>query len=294
MKVGIDTKLWALAGISLKESLDGIAALGIKYVDILGRMHGDPRSLTQEEQKEVRGKLNSLGLVPSNFCAVVPGNIASSKKKEVNMCLDYMFKCIDFAAFLGYTQMLTLCGIVEKGIDRESSWANSVRFLSRCASYAQKKKICLTIESMESKKIGLNLVNTVQEMAKIVHDVASDYLRVNLDLGHLNVCHMKPKDIEKLENLIVHVHISDNNGLVDGNDLTGTGTTPIREYLESALDYGFLNAARKYGGEAVASIEVGNIGQKVGNISKHLKNPSQIARKCIEYLLKEVPFLRLK
>lgn len=293
MKLGIDTKLWALAGICLKDSLDGIAALGIKYVDILGRIHGDPHFLTEKERREVKERLNFLGLVPSNFCAVVSGNIASSKKKEVDMCLDYTFKCIDFAAFLGYRQMLTLCGIIEKGIDRKRSWANSVRFLSKCASYAQRRKICLAIESMESKDIDLNLVRTVEEMAKIINDVASDYLRVNLDLGHLNLCQVKPKDLRKLENLIIHIHISDNNGLVDGNDLIGTGTTPIREYLEAALDYGFLNTARKYGSEAVASIEVGNIGQKVGNIDKHVKNPSQIAKKCIEYLLREIPFLKL-
>ena len=248
MKLGINTKLWSLAGISLEESLEGIAALGIRYVDILGREHGEPR-LIKGKKKRIKQKLQELDLIPSNFCAIIYGNIASESQGEYRKCLGYMKECIDIADYLGYRQALTLCGAVEKGFPRDKAWSNAIRFLKECASYAQEHNICLAIESLQSREVEANLVSTVEDMVRMVEDVDSDYLRANVDLGHLNVTRTKPAELKKLEGLVVHIHISDNDGSMDANDLIGTGNTLIRDYLKALSECGLEETARKYDSE---------------------------------------------
>ena len=263
--------------------------MGIQYVDILGVRHGDPRTMDENGFLAIKDMLDALRLVPSNLCAIAPGNIAADNDEERGRCMSYMRRCVDFAYHIDCPQVLSLCGVREPGIPREASWYRAIEFLKEISSYAEERGICLTLESLESKSIVVNLVCTPDEMAQMIAEVDSEYLRANVDLGHLNILNVKPCDLAALKDLVVHVHISDNNGLADTNDLIGSGTTPIRAYLEALAEYGFDRTARRYGGEAVASIEVGSLGEGIERLAEGTRDPDEIVRRCIQYVLREVP-----
>lgn len=124
-------------------------------------------------------------------------------------------------------------------------------------------------------------------------EVDSDYVRANVDLGHLNVCGEGTEALSNLEGLVIHAHISDNDGHADTNGLIGTGTTPIRAYIEALEDYGIDRAARSYGVEPVAAIEVGSLSTGLEGLAGDTQDPDEIARRCVSYLLREVPTLEI-
>jgi sugar phosphate isomerase/epimerase len=302
MKLGMITNFWAFAGISMEESLERIAALGFKYVDLYGRMHGDPRTVREEEYEKIKKKMDELDLKASDFLSItagkgVVGNAGSKDPEEYDKCMEYMRKSIDFARATGCKHALVLGGVVEDGLSREESWVNAIKFLKECSSYAEKRGIYLTLESLQDEDVPINLVRTIDDMVRMIDEVNSEYLLANIDLGHvfLRACNHKPGELKKLENRVIHVHITDNDGTFDSNCmLDGRGKVPIRRYLEELRDYGIEEASHGCGDEAVAVIEVGRPGDElVTGLGKGTLDPDELTKICMDFLLKEVPFLEL-
>jgi sugar phosphate isomerase/epimerase len=303
MKLGMITNFWAFAGMSMEESLERVAALGFKYVDLYGRDHGDPRSVGEAEWGRVRTKLEELGLKASDFLSItagkgVVGNPGSSDPEEYGKCIEYMTKSIDFARTTGCKHALILGGIVAEGLSREDSWANAIRFLKEVAAYAEEQGVYLALESLQDEDVPVNLVRTIDDMVRMIEDVDSPFLLANIDLGHvfLRTCNHAPDELKKLANKVIHVHITDNDGLFDSNSmLDGRGDAPIRRYLEQLREYGIEEAAKRCGDEAVAAIEVGRPGDElVTGLGDGSLDPDELAKTCRDYLLKEVPFLELE
>jgi len=303
MKLGMITNFWAFAGMSMAESLERVAALGFKYVDLYGREHGDPRSVGAEEYVKVKRKLDELGLKASDFLSItagkgVVGNAGSDDPEEYAKSMEYMMKSLDYAKATDCKHALILAGIVTEGLSREESWANAVKFLKEVSAYAEKQGVYLALESLQDEDVPVNLIRTIDDMVRMIDDVDSPYFLANIDLGHvfLRCCNHAPDELKKLANKVIHVHITDNDGLFDYNSmLDGTGKAPIRRYLEQLRVYGIEEAAKKCGDEAVAAIEVGRPGDElVTGLGDGSLNPDELAKTCRDYLLEEVPFLELK
>jgi sugar phosphate isomerase/epimerase len=95
-----------------------------------------------------------------------------------------------------------------------------------------------------------------------------------------------PKTLEKLLNKIIHIHISDCDGLNHTNSILGTGTTDIVSYINKLSELHVDETAMLYGEEAVASIELGDPDIKV-------EDPNKWVEESIEYLAQTVPFLKM-
>ena len=303
MKLGMITNFWAFAGMPMEESLERVAALGFKYVDLYGRLHGDPRSVGEGEYGKVRQKLDELDLKASDFLSItagraVVGNAGSSDPEEYSKCMEYMKKSIDYAKATDCKHALVLGGVLEDGLSREESWANAIKFLKECAAYAEEKGVYLALESLQDEDVPVNLVRTIDDMVRMIEEVESEFLLANIDLGHvfLRTCNHKPDELRKLANRVIHVHITDNDGTFDSNCmLDGRGKAPIRRYLEQLREYGIEEAARRCGDEAVAAIEVGRPGDElVTGLEEGSLDPDELTKTCMDYLLKEVPFLELE
>ncbi len=99
MKIGIVTGLWWIAeSASLVASLKRAAALGFRYVDIQGTLHGSPRQLGAAERQAVKRELAALGLVLRNYILHASHDPASASEGELEHCYRYLCEGIDMAA----------------------------------------------------------------------------------------------------------------------------------------------------------------------------------------------------
>ena len=119
-------------------------------------------------------------------------------------------------------------------------------------------------------------------MAKMIEDVDVPNLFANIDIGHLAITRESPKTLEKLKDRILHVHISDNDGKAHANWIIGRGVTRVPDYLRKLIEMGIGETCARHKEAAVASLELGEIGQKV-------KDPGQYVRESLEYLSNNVP-----
>lgn len=246
--------------MSLVESLKEIASHGIRYVDICGKWHGDPTLLTPQEKKEVARVLIDLGLTSSNLLMLTPGNIAAEDPEERRRCLDYVERCLEFAAMLGGKQVLYDAGDKIIGIPNHRAWQNSVDFSRRVGDLAATYGIMLT---MEIEPCAYAMMIDIDQMVVYLADVNRANVLANLDIGHLAISRDSAADLRKVIDKAIHVHISDNDGLTHSNDIIGTGAALIGEYLNACIDFGIDETARRYGVEPVAALELGLYGMQV-------------------------------
>lgn len=281
MRLGVNNSIWEITGISLPKSLDRINSLGFRYVDVLAHGSGNPRVLNQDERRRIAHKFQDLGLISSGMVMLVPGNIASSDSKERERCLSYLKSCTEFQAELGGRQVLLGFGGGWKTLEtsREETWVNSVNFIKDYCKWLSNFDIFLTLELDPSVYY---VINDTASMAKMIEDVDAPNLFANIDIGHLAITREPPKTLEKLKDRILHVHISDNDGKVHANWIIGRGVTPVSDYLGKLTEMGIDKTCNRYDETAVASLELGEIGQKV-------KDPDLYVKESLEYLSNNVP-----
>jgi len=270
MKLGINNSIWEIAGISLYESLGRINSLGFKHVDVLAYGSGDPRVLNQDERRKIAHKFQDLGLTSSGMVMLVPGNIASNDAKERERCFSYLKSCAEFQAELGGRQILLGFGGGWKTLEtsREEAWVNSVNFIKNYCEWLSNFDIFLTLELDPSVYY---VINNTTSMVKMIEQVDSPILFANIDIGHLTITREPPGALEKLRDGILHVHISDNDGKVHANWIIGKGVTPVPDYLRKLIEMEIDKTCNRYNETAVASLELGEIGQKIKDPDLYVK-----------------------
>ena len=281
MKLGINSSVWEIAGIGLEKSLDYINNFGFKYVDILAFGSANPEILSASDKNKIINKFQKFDLKSSSMVALPPGNIASTEREERDKCFSYLRSCAEFQLETGGKQLLIGLGGGHKTLDMswEQTWMNSVSFLKSYCEYLYNLNMFLI---MELEPLVYCVINNTSRMVKIIEDVGAPNLFANIDIGHLSITREPPKTIEKLKHKILHVHISDNNGETHANWIIGTGVTPVSYYLNELSNSDIDELCSKYGEEAVASIEIGTIGETIDD-------PDYYISESLKYLYDKVP-----
>ncbi len=281
MRLGINNSIWEITGIGLYKSLDKIKSLGFKYVDVLAYGSGNPRTLNRDERRKIARKFQGLGLTSSGMVMLVPGNIASNDAKERETCLSYLKSCTEFQAELGGKQVLLGFGGGWKTLEtsREEAWVNAVNFIKDYCEWLSNFDIFLTLELDPSVYY---VINDTTSMAKMIEDVDAPNLFANIDIGHLAITREPPRTLEKLKDRVLHVHISDNDGKTHANWIIGRGVTRVPDYLRKLIEIGIDETCARYNETAVASLELGEIGQKI-------QDPDLYVRESLKYLSNNVP-----
>jgi sugar phosphate isomerase/epimerase len=256
MKLGINTSVWSRAGYTLPEALLQVSEVGLRYVDIFGKGHGDPKLLNQNKEllaatEDILGRNN---LIVASYCALVPRNPGNPLWNEENLA--YMRSCMELAVRWSCKKVILDSGERERGLPFETTWSNLRTFAGRCADIAQQLGIVLTLEL---EPYSYNLVNNLEKVLQLIAEVASTVFFVNVDTGHLNVIRAAPPDLVCLRGLVAHVHLSDNLGVVDSHDEIGFGATPNAAYLQALIEAGFEETAGKLNVPAVAAMEIHNM-----------------------------------
>jgi len=135
---------------------------------------------------------------------------------------------------------------VEANFSWREAWENYVDAVSRCADIVEDAGLKLAIEPMPRY-----IVNNSDAMLRLLDDVSSESLGVNLDTGHLFVQkEIVPIAIEKLGKRILAAHLSDNDGETEYHWAPGKGK----------IDWeGIIRALNKVNYNGVLNIEVSGV-----------------------------------
>jgi sugar phosphate isomerase/epimerase len=157
---------------------------------------------------------------------VSPGSEARERR------IAFYRHAIDVAAELGSDCVSLWSGVVRDGAPDEAAWRRLTVGLSRVVEYAEQRNMKIGFEP----EPGM-FIDTMEKFDELRRRVASDSLRLTLDIGHLHCQGQLPEAdyIERYASQLVNVHLEDMRPGVHEHLPFGEGTMnfpPILEALE--------------------------------------------------------------
>jgi len=283
LKLGVNTGLWSYAGFDLEEACKDISNLGLKYVDLFTRLNCDPTNMNFDDMKKVSKKIKKYGLIVSSICSVIPVNFLDSEQNKT-ICLKYINKNFELSEILDTRLVLIKNGGKVLGKDYEKCWSESLEFMRNVCREGKRKGLILILEM---EPLMHSLTNSVATSQRYLNDLGVDNFLMNIDIGHFFIVKDGPEEIKKLSGSIAHIHIVDDNGTNDTNDVLGTGKVPISDYINACIESGIEDTCQRYNVLPVAAMEIGSFRRPV-------YQPKNEAKMSLEFLKENLSYLELK
>lgn len=226
MKLGMINSAWAQAGRDTAWGLEKTKEIGFDCVDIFI----DPLDVDIRERKLVKETCHRLDLPIVSVCCVAVGLIdfnPSVQRFHLQRVKSYLDLCYEYEA----KNLLLVLGEYiwnREVIPPEEQWRLGVEQCRTIAEYAE--SLGLEI-ALELEPFPLSLLNNVNEMVRFVDEVNHPALKANIDVSHLLLADVEPRELQKLQGKAIHVHISDCDGKVHGDLPPGRGVVPFEPYL---------------------------------------------------------------
>lgn len=237
MKLGLINSAWVQAGLDTVWGLQKTKELGFDTVDIFT----DPLDIGVKEKLEIKRECDRLELPIVSICCVAVGLIdfnPSVQRFHLDRCKQYLDLCYEYEA----DNLLLVIGEYiwnQEVIPPEEQWKTGVENCRQLAEYADKLGLQI---ALELEPFPLSLLNDVDSMAKFIDDVGHPALQANIDVSHLLLADVGPKELRKLAGKAIHVHISDCDGKVHGDLPPGRGVVEFEPYLKEIKELGIDGA----------------------------------------------------
>jgi protein FrlC len=246
MKLGIATSVFV--NYALPDVIPCVAEAGYEGIDIWGgRPHAYRHDYAPADLERLRELLDSHHLTVASFMPAFyryPHSLSSPNEVVRQDSLDYMRECVDNAVILGAGLVLIVPGCSLHGQDVQDAHRRMVDSIDEVCRYAAQYHIRLGIEP--ANRLASNLVNTASDALDIIDELQYASLGVVLDSGHINlVAEPAGEAIGRLGDLLLQVHVNDNDGRRQQNLIPGEGTVDFAgliDLLRVAGYDGFLSA----------------------------------------------------
>ncbi|QDU81694.1 fructoselysine 3-epimerase [Polystyrenella longa] len=227
MKLGLINSAWAQAG---RETAWGIAQtrnIGFDCIDIFA----DPLDISIQERRLIALECQKQGLPIVSICCVATGLIdlnPSVQQFHVDRCEAYLDLCYEYQA----DNLLLVLGEYiwnREVIPPDEQWKWAVDNCRVLGAYAEQLGVKI---ALELEPFPLSLLNNVENMVRFLNDVDHPAVNANIDISHLQLADVAPKELQRLKGRAIHVHISDCDGNVHGDLPPGRGVVNFLPYLE--------------------------------------------------------------
>jgi sugar phosphate isomerase/epimerase len=201
---------------SLEETLSALARIGYDGAELMTLNPG------QLDWNEVKATADKYGLDIALVCTgEIFGQLGLSfvdrDEAKRAQTIERVNEIIDFAGFLGANINLgRVRGQYCDDVARETTYQWAVEAFRAISRHAKPKGVQVALESVTIMQT--NFINTVEEAAKMVDDVAEDNFKLMMDVFHLNI---EEKDmiatIKSFSDYNIHVHLADSNRRYPGH-----------------------------------------------------------------------------
>jgi len=168
---------WCFKPMSVEELAGHAAHMGLKSVELVG--------------PEYWPMLKKLGLI----CAISPshGFAKGFARKEAHAeCIDILRKSIDNTAQAGFPNVITFSGF-RRGISDEEGLTNMVEGLKQIVGYAEKKKVTLCLEMLNSR-VDIEMkghpdyfCDRIETAVEVSKRIGSERMKVLFDIYHVQI-----------------------------------------------------------------------------------------------------------
>jgi len=233
MKFGVNTMVWTTrVGPEQDPLLSRIREWGFDGVELF---------LSPEEPASipaVRASLDRLQLERTT-CSVLPvdANLISADTATRAHGVEFLQKCVDRTADLGAR---LICGPLYAGLGvmmgrrrTAEEWRWAVEGLQVVADHAQTRDVTLCLEPLN--RFETYFLNTLEDAARLVHDVGAPNVKIHFDTFHSNIEERHPAEaLRSVAKELGHVHISEND-----RGIPGTGHNDWRGILKALKEMGY-------------------------------------------------------
>ena len=219
--------LWCYGGFmqQAKMDLDQFAAacakLGLKSIELTG--------------PDQWPTLKKHGLI----CAMTPSHPIPKGFNRIENheeCIDKVRKGIDASAAAGFPNVICFSGN-RAGMDDQEGLANSIAGLKKMAGYAEKKKVTICLEFLNSHDHQDYMADSTKWCVGLVQGVGSPRVKVLYDIYHAGM--MKEDivaDVKEHHDCWGHFHTG---GVPGRNEIDETQTLDYAKILKTIAETGF-------------------------------------------------------
>ncbi|NLO01433.1 MAG: sugar phosphate isomerase/epimerase [Bacteroidales bacterium] len=246
MKLSVSTKLYF--NYTLEETINRVAAHGYPGIEIWGgRPHAYYRDMDDESISVVKRALGKNGLEVSGFIPAqfgYPTSLCSPLQSIRKDSIEYIKNSIDTSLSLGCKKVSLCPGRTLYGQGYTKGMQDLISSLDQLVEYSLKKGVLLLLEPAHMYES--DLVLTIEDGVRLIREQKYPNMGIALDTGH---CHVNKESltdsllIMNSNNIPVHIHLDDNNGLSDQHKIPGEGTInfiPFLQVLNKSGYDGFL------------------------------------------------------
>src|SRR4051812_30761315 len=218
---------WCFKPMSVEELAGHAAKMGLKSVELV--------------TPEYWPMLKKLGLV----CAITPSHGFTkgfAHKEEHSECLDILRKRIDDSADAGFPNVITFSGF-RRGISDDEGMKNMVEGLKQIVGHAEKKKVTLCLEMLNSR-VNIEMkghpdyfCDKIERAVEVCRRVGSERMKVLFDIYHVQI--MEGDIIARIEEFhpyIGHYHTA---GVPGRNELDDTQEINYIPIMKAIAETGY-------------------------------------------------------
>jgi D-psicose/D-tagatose/L-ribulose 3-epimerase len=227
IKYGVSTWLWTspFTTESAEELFPKIAQLGFDVVEVAVE---DPSLI---DVKKIKKALDLYGLKASICGAFGPSRDLTHDDTSVHdNCLSYIENCLDIcvaldASFFG-GPMYSAVGKARmiSAEQRKAEWDLAVKNLRKVCLMAEARNLKIALEPLN--RFESDLVNTAEDVLRMVNDIDHGAAQIMLDGFHMSI---EERDVEQAiiaaGDKLIHLQVSENY-----RGTPGTGQTPWHGY----------------------------------------------------------------
>lgn len=209
------------AKMSLDQFAAACAKMGLKSIELVG------------PDQWPTLKKHGLICAMSNSHSIPKGLNRVENHEE---CLAAVRKSIDATADAGFPSVICFSGN-RAGMDDQEGLANCVTGLKKIAGYAEKKRITVCLEYLNSLQHKDYMADTTKWCVELVHRVGSPRVKVLYDIYHAAM--MKEDvlaDIQKHHDCWGHYHTG---GVPGRNEIDGTQTLDYAKLMRAVAQSGY-------------------------------------------------------
>jgi len=226
MKFGFRTG--GFAGWKVESVLEELKKIGFDGAELcLEPADMRPEQFTQKRAKELINFMDQLGIEVASVS--YHADFESMDQRLINT-----FKAIDITGWLGANILIINSERVEQDKKNEQ-WKSLRDRLIKLTAHAKEYDVYIAIEPEP-----LQIIDNTNDMIRMIKEVESLNLRVNLDIGHAYITDPSLIDsIEMLGDAIVHAHIEDIKDKVHNHLEIGQGDIDFVKMHSAFMDIGY-------------------------------------------------------
>ncbi len=221
MKIGASFVLNFTENITILEFIKKSHAMGLQVVELVTEppycFIDNIDEITRVEIKELAEELAIKLTIHSVFSDI---NIAAINESVRNLSLVQIKKSIDFAVDIG-SKIVTfhpgVFGAIGASYPKITQERN-VKSIEELTKYASERKIILGLENMPIMPMNQpEDAISPQKMLQIISAIDSSNLKITWDIGHSHTTKYSFAEFfNSFREHVVHIHLHDNHGPIDG------------------------------------------------------------------------------